>query len=804
MRKKHFFLFTLETFRKLMVSYALVFLAPLVVSFIIYIASVSLITGEAKRTNEASLLLLKQMVDAKVDGLYIAADQLSINEKARSVALASEPVTAMQRLSMSEVQGLLVQVKLANSFIQGIYLYLPGSDYILSNVSRYRGDEFSLVAEGDFGTSVDGWRAELMAGGYREAKALSWPGQGANPTVVFTQKFFYEGMDRPSAVLAMVVDGRNLASLLVAVKGDPSAKLAVAARQGIFRSDPDGRELPDWLSYDRMSSSYAAAERDFEGRRYIAASVGSDKAQLRYESLIPTDVYGRSASFIGRVMLVYVALCLAGGLVLSYEMAKRNYTPIQRLTRLFIDRLGGPGREAEGEGFAFLEEALEDLLDENAGLEETIRKQNETLRGSLVSRLLHSAPGQTAGLLESCEACGIHFPTGNFVLIAAFIDVDEASASLPDGKRAGELSSYLQEGGQGFTSASEGFNGDAEALVGYMLRRVLEQYAGEHHAAYAVDSGGATVCLVGLSIDESADPTRLATRAEMRELAARTRDLFGSRFGIGLSFAIGRPRESLSAIPLAMAEIERLAETITLYERRGVIVEAEGLTAAAAPAAAPGGSLALHRLLAERAYAGDFASVSAEVRRYLSEELMAGEVPLETAKLRMSGVVNMVSEILAELGPSLELRLQEELNPVDRLSKVKSIPELERQVAEIFSVLETNFGRGEPAKAAGLKDEVARYVRENFGDPNLNVNSVAERFGVSVAHLSRSFKRDAGMGLLDYIHSVRVREARELLTRGGLTIEEIAKRVGCGSRVTLVRAFKRFKGVAPKDFRGPS
>jgi AraC-like DNA-binding protein len=58
-----------------------------------------------------------------------------------------------------------------------------------------------------------------------------------------------------------------------------------------------------------------------------------------------------------------------------------------------------------------------------------------------------------------------------------------------------------------------------------------------------------------------------------------------------------------------------------------------------------------------------------------------------------------------------------------------------------------------------------------------------------------------GIGLLDYIHLVRVREAKRLLANGSLNVEEIARKVGCGSRVTLVRAFKRYEGVAPAAFR---
>jgi transcriptional regulator GlxA family with amidase domain len=100
-----------------------------------------------------------------------------------------------------------------------------------------------------------------------------------------------------------------------------------------------------------------------------------------------------------------------------------------------------------------------------------------------------------------------------------------------------------------------------------------------------------------------------------------------------------------------------------------------------------------------------------------------------------------------------------------------------------------------------LKDEVVRYVEENFRDCNLNVNAVADAFSVSVPHLSRTFKKATGIGLLDYLHLVRVKEAKRLMKENRFGIGEIAVMAGFGSRVTLARAFKRYEGIAPSAFR---
>ncbi len=777
MQKRNFFLFTLQTFRNLLVSYSLLFLAPLAVSFMIYIASVSMIAKETEQANKASLMLLRQVVDAKLKELFITADQLSINEKVQSVAIANPPVSPFQRMSMKEVQNLLQQAKLVNSFIEGIYLYLPKTGYVLSDVSRYKGDEFELTAGTSFGMPMSEWEAMLRSGRYRRILALRPSSPAVNPSFVFTQKFILEGIDRVPAVLAIKIDGRNLSELLDTVRWNSRAKLVISAPDGIFRSDPDGSSPPAWLAYGSLSKQYGMREKRLGGERHIMAGIGSDAADLRYVSLIPADIYKRSIVFIRRVMLGYVIFCLTGGFLLSYFMAMKNYTPIRRLTKIFLDRLGGDETSA-GKDFPFLEEALKRLLQENADLEETIRSQNETVRGSLLARLVRSHPSQTASLLESCAACGIAFPTENFLLIAVL--VDERGATIEGQSPPGES--------------------DAVALVGYMLRSVLEELAGERHRAYATDVEGVTMCLVDLSVTKDSDPGWEETMDEMVTIAVKVRALFRDKFDIGLSFAVSAVYETLSALPLAAAEVDRIVESIGLFEKKNVTILADSVDMTG-PVTSPGGSLALHRLIAERAYAEDFPAVATEVRRYLASGPGENGMSLQVAKLRMSGVMNMVSEILFELRPSLNPGFMEELNPVDRLSRVKSIPELQRQVDEIFIRLESHFRERKTDPAVNLKDAVARYVEENFRDRNLSVNSIADRFGVSLPHLSRTFKRDAGVGLLDYIHILRVREAEALIREGRLSIEEIAGKVGCGSRITLARAFKRYEGVAPAAFR---
>ena len=71
-------------------------------------------------------------------------------------------------------------------------------------------------------------------------------------------------------------------------------------------------------------------------------------------------------------------------------------------------------------------------------------------------------------------------------------------------------------------------------------------------------------------------------------------------------------------------------------------------------------------------------------------------------------------------------------------------------------------------------------------------------------HYARSltfFKEKTGMCPLTYIHKIRVDNAKELLLKTDLTLEEISARAGCNNSVTLNRLFKKYEGITPAEYK---
>ena len=107
----------------------------------------------------------------------------------------------------------------------------------------------------------------------------------------------------------------------------------------------------------------------------------------------------------------------------------------------------------------------------------------------------------------------------------------------------------------------------------------------------------------------------------------------------------------------------------------------------------------------------------------------------------------------------------------------------------------------EPGSGDDTLLAIKQYVRAHFADPQLSVTALAEQFGMSPNSVSKLFSRKAGMGVLQYIHKIRIENACNLILSTELTLSEVAQRVGYTSSLTFTRAFKARYHMSPSEWR---
>lgn len=89
-------------------------------------------------------------------------------------------------------------------------------------------------------------------------------------------------------------------------------------------------------------------------------------------------------------------------------------------------------------------------------------------------------------------------------------------------------------------------------------------------------------------------------------------------------------------------------------------------------------------------------------------------------------------------------------------------------------------------------------------DPNLSLESVAERLRLSTSHLSRILNAELGIGFTDYLNSFRVQQAKEYLKNpefSRYTILAIGLEAGFNSKSAFFKVFKKNTGLTPLEYK---
>ncbi|WP_341277969.1 AraC family transcriptional regulator [Paenibacillus sp. FSL H8-0537] len=103
-------------------------------------------------------------------------------------------------------------------------------------------------------------------------------------------------------------------------------------------------------------------------------------------------------------------------------------------------------------------------------------------------------------------------------------------------------------------------------------------------------------------------------------------------------------------------------------------------------------------------------------------------------------------------------------------------------------------------KRPDLAAQVVRYIQEHYHEP-VTRESIAQIFHYSVPYVSRQFRQETGISMIDYVIKERVNKAMEYLQKTDMTVQEASASVGYDDVSYFTRIFKKHTGMTPKQFK---
>lgn len=128
----------------------------------------------------------------------------------------------------------------------------------------------------------------------------------------------------------------------------------------------------------------------------------------------------------------------------------------------------------------------------------------------------------------------------------------------------------------------------------------------------------------------------------------------------------------------------------------------------------------------------------------------------------------------------------------------KSCKDIYAYILQLLSLIEVHRNTLDSRQSG---DEIIEYIKENFSDTSISLESLADQFNLTSGYISQLVKKNIGTNFRDYLLNLRLSYAKDLLTNSDKSVQEIYEESGFYSKQTFFRVFKNNTGITPIEFR---
>lgn len=98
-------------------------------------------------------------------------------------------------------------------------------------------------------------------------------------------------------------------------------------------------------------------------------------------------------------------------------------------------------------------------------------------------------------------------------------------------------------------------------------------------------------------------------------------------------------------------------------------------------------------------------------------------------------------------------------------------------------------------------NEVLSFINQNYSNPELSVQSLEKELNVNKNKVGELIKKESNLSFKQYLNSIRMLEAKRLLSETDMSISEIAYQIGYSNVSHFNRVFKNVEGCSPSSYK---
>lgn len=759
--------------RTLFLSYLILLVFSLLTGLVLFASSLNRIGKSATNSSRTAMVKVADSIQRIEGELSAVTNNFLARSEYVSLLYARQDLSSFKLQRVADLQEEMRRQVAYSGCIDAIYIWFEGARLATTTSGYHKSqDSFDTMLQKEFSVTLDEVRGWL-------------PG---NREMVICPLEDSVGSGQVLAVSAGTIDSTGALSIvLIKLRTDSLQRLLSGSDTDRFwmQSTRNGRLLAP-RGVESLAASVEERQLDFsgdktpalefEGERLVVMRTDVD-ANFTVYAARNFEAYMETQRQYTAMNILFLTAYLVLGVVIALWLSRHNYKPIERLNGLILQQADTVGADGD---LAMLEAGVNTLLRYYQDFEHAkFQREKEQRRQSLLSLFL-GEQGEGSGIPPALQDSGLNFSAQSFALVGIVIHnhnnlfFDKKFAQEPDA----------------FEVAMAAVNSISEELLEKAGACCLCKYSGK---LWALVTPGPWWKEPG------------GFFAAVREACVSSEAFARERLGIDVYYYIcqdskpSRPQEVHQAFREAQWGLEQMES----YAMEQAVASRGEVERQLHPQVKlPPEDIGMKRKqLFSAVTTGNLTEAD---RLYLElRQLDTAFSDGSFSTVRAQSLIIM-GYFLSFLPKSLLESHRDDIRQF--VDSVRMESHDEGLIAKMHSWMEffhTLWKSVEPQQEdeADAAAEAARFILSNYTDANLSVAYVAERLSVSSSYLSRMFRKKYDMSVLDFIHRQRVDAAKVYIRESKTTVEAVAGLVGYANSLALIRAFKRYEGCTPTEYR---
>ena len=756
-------------------TYFTVLLIPMLICCIYYIRVLSIINEDDIRSRKEELEHSAVLIDTLAERVADLGDTLAANTEVHSFQRLNAAFQYPNTYRILELQDALPELYPVDQSIFNYFIFFDRSETVINKNSAYTYPQFyELYLHEQWYADYEQWyeyrKQNLNAYGFGSMEVYESVKEGRSRNLLaYTQPLIDPDKAGNGGCVMIFLEEEVLETMMPTMtdgglqlieNGSGEILYYQKAEDAEWEAEiPEGEGKTEPLS----PGECVLTEMKWAGRQCLMISYQSQETDLRYITMFPSGLITERMTSSVMMLGLFIFLGLAVGIGLSYHMSKKSATPINEiLTRAAwtLERSG-----THWPVFNRLKDTFDYLMEPNSDLTDALEKQKPYIRNAFANRLMFASFIEEEELAKTASQIG--WPYKNRVL---GVLIFRFHLSFQAVQTDGETGQKLLE------------------VCTVSLLEAVEKVLPD---SLYTDLGEGQVAVL-LNFPEKYAPNY---RAEAERLVARIKESMPSGVSEKVFVYGGNAVHSPEQVH------ESFHDAAYVFHNESEQIENEVIWFQDSQNDIPVfPSQEIGVKLTHYVTAGDEKGLHDALEEIVRTYLLENNLPVYLQHMLLNEMQTILFRILGYVKLTEEEYRQyyEELEENHNVPLITQITKTLNLYQRLCSYLNA---QKRPQDSGKLADAIASYIDTNFGDYNLCLAGVADRFGISEQYLSSLFKQNQGINFSTYVEDVRIDKAKDYLKTTGLSVGEIAGLVGYGSTNSFCRAFKRVTGINASEYR---